>query len=294
MKTLPSVFPDEIDEFGNPKVDIQTADIPDIDDFQYFKAKYPRSMAEGYQLMQLRELLADKVILARDINHMRNAIIEIEKYLRKLADEIEKLKERVTILEQETIIGGNNLGSGEGVFESVANRIMNFKSIKGGGDVQVTSDGDEITIGVDVPEPPEAETGCGKSLRGSNFKVCEGTEDDAKFPMSIKSGVFKFTKTGTFGFYMVDLKPAGVANQVFSSLMISLGEGAQGDQDGAGRILKCVDGYIFEVKHGNGKYSGLEIRTSVVDWYRDVSVSKVQKELNNQPNPYDMSWIGSL
>lgn len=288
-----SSFPSEIDDFGNPKVDIQTADIPDIDDFQYFKAKYPRSVIESFQLMQLRELLADKVILARDINHLRNAVIEIEKFLKKLSERVDELEKRVEKLERETIINGKNLGSGEGVFKDVANRIMNFKSLVGTGEVTVSSTQDEIEINVEVP-PPTA--GCGIPVKGSSFNICHGSDGDAKFPMKITDGSFDITKSGSFSFKMVDIKPVGVNNTVLPSLLISLGQGSTpsagvANASGAGRILKCGDGFIFEVKNDDGTYSGLEIRSSVVDWFKNVRNSKVRGELNGNPppDPYDIS-----
>ena len=285
----PSSFPDEIDEFGNPKVDIQTADIPDIDDFQYFKAKYPRSMAEGYQLMQLRELLADKVILARDINHMRNAIIELEKYAKKLADEIEILKARVTKLEQETIINGHNLGSGEGVFESVGNRIMNFKSIKGSGDVNVSSNGSEIDINVEIP-PPTA--GCGINVRAKDFEICENNTI-VKFPMRIEDGIFNFTNTGSFSFRMVKLKAGARGN--FNSLLMVLGQGQDGGR-GAGRLLKCGDGFILETQNNTqgNSFSGLEIRASNTNFYHEESSSKINQEIEGSPNIYNMSELVNI
>ena len=289
-----SSFPSEIDDFGNPKVDIQTADIPDIDDFQYFKAKYPRSSTEGYQLMKLRELLADKVILARDINHLRNAVIEIEKFLKKLSDRVDELEKRVEKLEQETIINGKNLGSGEGVFKDVANRIMNFKSIVGSGGITVSSNGDEIQI--EAPEEKPATAGCGVPVKGSSFNICQGSDGDAKFPMKITDGSFNITESGSFSFKMVDLKPSGTPPTVFPSLMIVLGQGRTQTSSnvagaGAGRILKVESGYVFEVKNNDGSYSGLEITDDNVDFYNSVSSSKVNKNLNSISDAYDLSQL---
>ena len=287
-----STFPSEIDEFGNPKVDIQTADIPDIDDFQYFKSKYPRSVVEGYQLQQLRELLADKVILARDINHLRNAVIEIEKFLKKLEEEIEDLKKRVEKLEQETVIGGNNVGSGEGVFKDVANRIMNFKSLKGEGGVSVTSSGDEISIGVDIPPPPAPTAGCDVDVKGKSFTLCDDT-----FPMRIEKGSIDITNSGSFGLKMINLKNGG-----FWSSLFCLGQGIGTDGRGSGRILKTDTGFIFEVKGSSDRYVGLQITVGIessgsgdiTTWYSD-STSRVNASIDQSISPikdaYNMSQI---
>lgn len=275
----PSVFPGDIDEFGNRKVDIQTADIPDIDDFQYFKAKYPRSTVEGYQLMRLREKLADKVIMARDVNHMRNAIIEIEKFLKDIEARVEDLEERmtelearVTQLEKETVIDGKNLGEGEGVFTEKIDRILNFKSIIGGEGVNVSSDGEEITL----VSPPT--TGCGKNVKAQSYSICD-TNGEFKFPMEITDGEMKITQSGSFGFKMVDLKPDGQTGTIYPSLLISLGEGQLPDRRGAGRILKFLDGYLFETKAREGEYVGLEISTNMTNWY--TGASRVKENLLN-------------
>lgn len=281
------MFPDEIDEFGNPKVDIQTADIPDIDDFQYFKAKAPRSAVEGLQLMQLRELLADKVILARDINHLRNAVIEIEKFLRKLSDKVDDLERRVEKLERETVIDGKNLGNGEGIFESVSNRIMNFKSIKGEGGITISSDNSSITI--EAPEEPEPTAGCGTKVWGDAFEVC-----DATFPMRIEDGSFSITDSGAFSFKMVNLIEDEF-NKSYPSLLIVLGQGQNPNSHGAGRILKTLRGYIFEIKNGvKNEYSGLEVTVDNIGFYPPQSTSKINAGLKGNVDVYDMSYISNL
>lgn len=297
----PSVFPDEIDNFGNQKVDIQTADIPDIDDFQYFKAKYPRSTTEGYQLMQLRQLLADKVILASDINHSRNAIIEIEKYLwtiRDRMDEIEEkindLEERVKVLEEETVIDGKNIGDGIGMFIEKEDRILKFKTIKGTGGITIDETDENVEINAAPALPPTA--GCGVPVYGKSLEVCDGTPQDVDFPMKITNGSLDITKTGSFSFKMVRLRPrGGVGTAVDRTLLISLGEG-QEQGLGAGRVLKIQSGFIFEVQdkvgYSHSSYSGFVVESGKLPEFYSGKASRLLPHINQDyknPNVYDMT-----
>lgn len=273
-----SIFPNEIDNFGNPKVDIQTADIPDIDDYQYFKAKYPRSLTEGLQLERLRDLLVDKVILASDINHLRNAVIEIEKFLRALSDRVDELENRIDLLElrvekleEETIIDGHNMGRGGEIFSHVDDRIMSFRTIVGEGDVEVTTTRNEVVI--EVPE----KIGCGIPVFGESYKVCGS---GVKYSAKLSDGKLDITENGSFGFRMIPLVSTPSGN--FNSMIWTLGVGSTEGAEGAARMLKCNDGFIFEVKSSSGEtYSGFEVRASNIGTYEDVQWSKVNEEVKN-------------
>ena len=293
-----SVFPNEIDDFGNPKVDIQTADIPDIDDYQYFKAKYPRSVTEGMQLARLRDLLVDKVILASDINHLRNAVIEIEKFLKllearvedlerrvsDLEDRMDELEARVTQLEIETVIDGENLGSGEGLFKRVRNRIMEFRSIVGEGEVDISTIGDEVVI--EVPK----QTGCGVDIYGQSYTVCG---DKVKFGGKLEDGKLSLTPNGSFGMRMVPLKQYG--DKKYNSMLMTFGVGSDQGAEGAGRMLKCIDGFIFEVKSSpNETYSGFEVRKTSIGQY-EGEPSKINQEIRDTSlSVYDMGDLAIL
>ena len=273
----PSVFPKHIDQFGLPKKDIQTADIPDIDDYQYFKAKAPRTQTEEYQLKQLRELLYDKIILARDINHLRNATIEIEKFIQIMKNRMDDLQDRVKILEKETVIDGRNLGDGTEVFYDKEDRELLFRTIKGTGQAEVYGDGDEVIVNVDAP------VGCGYDVQGDSFEVCGDL-----FKLYMGDGIMRFSEF--FGVKMVQIKnhDGHDGELYYYSPLIILGMGSSIDtMVGAGRILKSDHSIIFEMKLGENQFIGLEIGKDGVGKYDQVT-SRINEEIYD-PDGYGLN-----
>lgn len=276
-----SSFPEAIDTFGLPKKDIQTADVTDVDDYQYFKAKIPRTAVEDAQLQQLREVLADKIILGRDINHCRNAIIEVEKYCIDLQDQIDALEERVsslesrmdsvedrvTTLEEETIIDGDNVGSGDAeVFyrKDDSNRELEFRTLTGKGQADVYEDGKEIVIEVDAP------VGCGYDVKGDSFKTCNNDSND-KFPFYAESDRFGFADY--MNSQMVELSSG------FYSWLFVFGQGTTGDFDDCVRMVKGDSKFLIEMKHGD-KYIGMELSGSGGRFY-DEGYSLMNEQLKD-------------
>lgn len=278
----PSFFPDSLDQFGLPKQDIQTADIPDIDDYQYFKAKIPRTEVEEYQLKQLRELLADKIILARDINHMRNAIIAIEEYCWDLQDQIDalekrvselenrvdSLEERVEELEEETIIDGANLGYGERVFrrKNTSRRELEFRTLVGGEGIDIYEDGNEIVI-----EADGSGVGCGFDVDGDSFNTC------GELPSFFSSGILALTDF--FNFQMVKIVGDRSPTGYWWSMLGVLGMGTNvNDMRQAVRFLKADNKFLIEYRVRDDKYVGVILDSSGGDFYNE-SYSLIQEEI---------------
>lgn len=268
-----SVFPDEIDQFGLPKKDVNTADVPDVDDYQYFKAKTNRTTVEQYQLQQLTEGLASKIILARDINHTRNAVIEIEKYckvlhdmIKDLEDRVEDLEDRMDDLEDMVVVDAENLGTGEEVYagiepirRGIGNKLQ-FKTLVAGDGITLDSDSEEITITADIPPQQSGITmdNCGGgTFKADNFEVCD---EYIKF-------------TDYMGFKMMP-------TQNSESVMFVLGVGdgiTQADKMvNAGRIFKGTRNLVIEMKTISG-FSGIDIHgdTGSVAIYENDSSSHI-------------------
>ena len=248
----PSVFPEELDNFGIPKKDVNTADIPDVDDYQYFKAKMNRTTVEQYQLQQLTEGLASKIIMARDINHVRNAVIEIEKYCKKLDDRITALEERMDDvedrldeLEDEVVVDAENIGSGAEVYAGHKSarpygKKLQFRTLVAGDGIQIDEDGEEITITADI-EIPESEgigmENCGQgTFKADNFEVCDE--------------YIKFTD------YM-GIKMMPTEDSVSPMFVLGVGEGVS-NMKNAGRIFKGKRNFVIEMKTVGG-FSGIDI-----------------------------------
>lgn len=250
----PSVFPEEIDNFGVPKKDVNTADVPAIDDYQYFKAKMNRTKVEQYQLRQLSEELYNRIIIARDINHIRNAVIELEKFAKVLEQRIEDLEKRMDEVERRldeledlVVIDGENIGSGEGeVFSGLSSarpygNTMEFRTLLAGENINITTSGDEVEISAEVPESDGGiemdNCGNGEPFRADNFEVCD-----------------KYIKFSDYmGFRFCD-------TQNSKSILFVLGVGdGESDFKNAGRIFKGTRNLVIEIKTAQGKFSGIDI-----------------------------------
>lgn len=311
-----SVYPHCFDVFGLPKRDIQTADIPAIDDYQYFKAKVPRTLAEEYLLKQLRERVADQVILARDINHIRNAITEMQKYgwvlqdqVDELYDKVDDLEDRVEWIEDNMVIDGENLGEGVGVFDRKRRRILEFKTLIGNG-VDITDDGDEILFDVKFPDI-EGGTACGVNAKAKSFTTCH---DKNQLPSTLADGMLSFSEY--FNTQMVKIKSDTTipgAEQYYFSSLICFGMGKYvpvnaGGWDGqgkppshgtdssinAGRFLKANEYMIYEMKVGKDKYSGWMIGVDYNDFYTNENVSRIQAQLYEPIDVYSQDVKASL
>ena len=248
----PSVFPEEIDNFGVPKKDVNTADVPAIDDYQYFKAKMNRTKVEQYQLRQLSEELYNRIIIARDINHIRNAVIELEKFAKVLEERIEDLEKRMDEverrldeLEDNVVVDAENIGNGEGeVYSDYSSarpygKKLEFRTLLAGDNINITTSGDEVEISAEVPESEGVSMdSCGQgTFRADNFEVC--------------SEFIKFSE------YM-GLRFCQTQDSKSIYFILGVGEGVQNFKN-AGRIFKGKRDFIIEMKTANGTFSGLHI-----------------------------------
>lgn len=276
----PSSFPECIDQFGLPKRDIQTEDVPHIDDYQYFKAKTNRTLAEEYHLKQLRELVADQVILARDINHMRNAIIEIEKYIWIIQDQLDDIFDEIgdiwkvinEILET-MVTDGENIGVGTGIFSHKSKNTLNFKTLLGEG-IDIIDLGDEILL--EAKAGDDGSGVCGMNTVAKSFKVCHEKEE---FPTIMMDGAIGYTNF--FNWQLVDMElwgEHGSSIPYVPSLLGVFGIGIEEPMDSsgwngsgqppshgtrsslyAGRFFKGNTDVIFEIKTGASEYSGFVV-----------------------------------
>lgn len=258
-----SIFPEQIDQFGVPKQDIQTSDIPDIDDYQYFKAKLNRTTVENQLLKGLTEGLADKIIIARDVNHVRNAVIEIEKYCLKLKDKMDELESKM-------IISAENLGTGEGVYAGLADdgnsKKLQLKSLKAGNNINITSDANEITIASDGVTMNT----CGNNeFVADSFRICK---EDGHVKWADYMGI-KYVETDNNN----------------KSLLILFGQGDGADKNfiNAGRIVKSTRNFMMEMKTIGG-FSGIDIHgdTGKVEIYENDIASHIDARLGNTPSVY--------
>lgn len=251
-----SVFPGGIDAFGIEKKDLHSADIPDIDDFQYLKAKTPRTNLEQEQLKALTELLADKIILARDINHQRNAIVKIEEHalsiqtrVEKLEVELDKLTKRVTVIEKDMVVDGENVGTGSKVFKEKKDKKLQLRTLKGTGGVDVYEVNNEIVI-----DGTDLQSGCGKEIEASKFQTCP---KEGGLPVEIFDSAIRFGSP-YFGMNMVEAK--GKDGGKVNTLLWMFGVGDdEASQVNAGRMLKGKDAFVIEMKIGKNSYTGLLI-----------------------------------
>lgn len=102
-----STFPEERDDFGPMKRPAVAADLPAIDYYQYLISSSIKSKADLEVLKSLKESLTPKMILAKDINWLRNSILAVQKAyydlkerLKRLEGELAKLAEELGLLER--------------------------------------------------------------------------------------------------------------------------------------------------------------------------------------------------
>lgn len=243
------------DQFGIPKNEVRTADMPNIDDYQYLKSKKNRTTWESAQLQKLTELMASKIIMARDINALRNAINNTQEFCLSLKRQLD-----------ETVTDGENIGDGEGeVYSGTVDnedigKTMQFRTIKAGENIDVSTNGDEVEISAKVPESPEISSDfCGLDpMKARSYDTCsrfwkgegEGGGEDA-------GAYYRFGGSKYLG---IKMRKAGETGEAFSMLHVfGMGDGEKGGMINAGRIFKGKRDFIIEMKVDDGKYSGIHI-----------------------------------
>lgn len=246
---------DRADEFGIPKVEVRTADMPNIDDYQALKSKKNKTTFESAQEQKLTELLSAKIIKAEDINMLRNALINTQQFCLSLVTPF-----NLTYTDIE------NVGNGEGrvYADSISNddsfgKIASFRSLKAGNNVSINQDGDNIIINAEVPPPEAGEQSpdfcsLNQPVTAKSFATCGLVHSENSHPMAGGS-YYKFAD-------FLGFKTIQVANNPnFKSIMHVFGSGDGLDRGmvNAGRIIKGARDFIIEIKTGNNTYSGIQI-----------------------------------
>lgn len=96
-----SRFPSEIDLIdAQMKEPVTSSDIPAVDAYQYLISMQTRSSAEDYMLESLKQTLAKKMILARDVNYLGACLLAVERAYFDLIQRIERLEKRVEYIEK--------------------------------------------------------------------------------------------------------------------------------------------------------------------------------------------------
>lgn len=243
---------DKPDEFGISKEEVRTSDMPNITDYQYFKAKKNRTSFESAQLQKLTELMASKIIMARDINHLRNAITNTQLFCLSLKRGLD-----------ETITDGENIGGGEGeVYSGLVDnddkfgKKMQFRTLKAGENVTINTMGDEIEISAEGGSSGgemSSDMCALNPIKAKSYGTCTTTYDGQRLDEQ-NGAYYKFADF--LGFKVAK------ATRRFESMMIVFGsgDGEQKQMTNAGRIYKGIRDLIIEMKVGNGKYAGIRIK----------------------------------
>lgn len=280
----PSVFPNNIDNFGNPKQDIGTTDIPSIDAYEYLMAKKERHIGEDYSLKQLAELLKPKMVVAATVNLIQNAVVAIEKYL----------KDHPFTNYYNQI---DNLGRGARVYsgdrDGNEGKIAELRTIRGEGMASAEELRDEIEVFVPDLEAGEnieidkqrdkyiisatggSELDCESHIEVGSVTIC---------PNDITSYITQFTNDGiswgNFWWKMAQLK-GGDAN----SLLMQFGVGQNAStRTGSGYMLKGQKTFIIEIKTvagGKTTYEGIELGNGTNEFFSQ-SRSRIKAEIVDQ------------
>lgn len=241
------------DEYGTPKREVRTADMPNIDDYQALKSKKNKNTFETAQEQKLAELLSAKIIKAEDINALRNALINTQKYCLSLI-----VPFNMTFTDME------NIGNGEGRiyagdFDNTDSfgKIAEFRSIKSGDNIEIRQDGDQIVISADVPPPEGGDITndfCSlDTLKAVSYQTCDLMYNQNDHPL-VGGAFYKFSD-------YLGMKAVGVAykKDVMSIMHVfGQGDGIAKSMVNAGRMVKGVRDFIIEMKTGSG-YSGIQI-----------------------------------
>lgn len=275
---------DKPDEFGLPKQEVRTADMPNIDDYQYLKSKKNRTTWESAQLQKLTELMASKIIMARDVNHVRNAIVNTQEFclsLRRALDDV--------------VTDGENIGSGEGeVYAGLTDnddnfgKKMQFRTIKAGDNINVSTNGDEVEISAEVPEAPDQSSDfCALDpIKARSYDTCSlFYKQDGEGGGADRGAYIRFGGSKYLG---IKVRKAGQTGNAFSMLHVfGMGDG-EDQMINAARMFKGRRDFIIEMKTGYLKYSGIHIigaredgNAGKVKIYENDSVSRIQMAIDN-------------
>lgn len=242
---------DKPDEFGIAKEEVRTSDMPHITDYQYFKAKKNRTTFESAQLQKLTELMASKIIMAKDINHIRNAVTNTQLFCLSLKKALD-----------ETVTDGENIGNGEGeVYSGLVDNTekfgkkMQFRTLKAGDNILISTSGDEVEISAEVPEQQE---GTGDMctidpIKVKSLSTCALTHNGQG--LNQNNGSFIRFAEG------LGIKVARAGTSKPSMMMVfGVGDGVQNAMVNAGRLYKGIRDLILEIKYAEGQYAGIRIK----------------------------------
>lgn len=273
------------DEFGVPKQEVRTADFPNIDSYQYLKSKKNRTTYESAQLQKLTELMASKIIMARDINFIRNSVINTQSYCLSLKKRFD-----------ECVTDAENIGSGEGEVysgyyqnRSLFGKTLEFRTLRAGDNIEIETDSEEIVITAIVPEPPpQTETTtdfCALDpIKARSFQTCS---------MHVKPDGYGSTgawyRFGDSKYLGIKAQYVGTSGEAYSMLHVfGYGNGEQ-DMTNAGRIVKGKMDFVIEMKTGSNSYSGIHIVGAREDGtsgkvipYENDSKSRVDLAIQNE------------
>lgn len=259
----PSKFPiefmtivdeDRPDEYGVPKREVRTADMPNIDDYQALKSKKNKNTFESAQEQKLTELLSAKIIKAEDINALRNALINTQKFCLSLVTPF-----NLTYTDME------NVGNGEGRIyaDSITNtdsfgKIASFRSLKSGDNIDIRQDGDNIVINAEIPPPEGGEITndfCALDpVKAKSFETCDLLYKPNAHAL-IGGAYYKFADY----LGMKTIQVANNPNIKSTMFVLGQGDGISNMMINGGRILKGARDLIIEMKTGANTYSGIQI-----------------------------------
>lgn len=253
---------DKPDEFGVPKQEVRTSDMPNIDDYQYLKSKKNRTTFESAQLQKLTELMASKIIMARDVNHVRNAIVNTQEFCLSLQRALD-----------EVVTDGENIGSGEGeVYAGLVDnednfgKKMQFRTIKAGENINISTNGDEVEISAEVPDAGDEITNdfCGLDpIKARSYDTCSLHYKKDGEGGGVNAGAYY--RFGGSKYLGIKARKVGETGNAFSMMHVfGLGDG-EDKMINAGRIIKGKRDIIIEIKAGERLYCGLQLRGNYGD-----------------------------
>ena len=241
---------DKPDEFGIPKEEVRTSDMPHITDYQYFKAKKNRTTFESVQLQKLTELMASKIIMAKDINHLRSSIKNTQEFCLSLKKGLD-----------ETVTDGENIGNGDGeIFSGLVDnnnnfgKKMQFRTIKAGENINVSTNGDEIEISAEGSETEITNDMCNLDpIKAKSVSTCGIIHKGDKLERN-NGAFFRFGQG-------LGIKVAR-ANQTEPTMMFVFGrgDGVENSMVNAGRMYKGIRDFIIEMKFAEGNYAGIRFK----------------------------------
>ncbi len=242
---------DKPDEFGISKEEVRTSDMPNITDYQYFKAKKNRTTFENAQLQKITELMTSKIIMARDINHLRNSIINTQKFCLSLKRALD-----------EAVTDGENIGRGEGeIYSGIIDNIdnfgkkMQFRTLTAGENVSISTNGDEIEISAKGGSEISNDMCSLDPISVKSIKTCSLTHD-GKALKDVKANGSFFKFGDSLG---VKVARAGVTEPTMM-LVFGRGDGIENSMVNAGRLYKGLRDFIWEIKFNDGQYAGIRIK----------------------------------